>query len=39
MFTDKFENTEQEQRILINSYSGDVVGHLPKSQEIYQKVM
>lgn len=39
VFSVKFENTEQEKRILINSYSGDVVGHLKKSQEIYQKVV
>ena len=39
MFTVKFENKDQDQIILINSFSGDVVGHLKKSQEIYQKVV
>lgn len=38
-FTVKFQQKEEDQIILINSFSGDVAGHLKKSQEIYGQVM
>ncbi len=39
MFALAFENKEEKQILLVNTFSGDVTGHLKEKQEIYRKVI
>ncbi|RQD67633.1 MAG: hypothetical protein D5S00_10105 [Tindallia sp. MSAO_Bac2] len=39
MFVLKFENKEEEKILLVNTFSGDVTGHLQQEQEVYKKVI